>query len=728
MTFPPPPRAEQGRVGQWLFIAAIFASAFLIFLIQPMVGKRILPWFGGAPAVWTLCLAFYQSTLFLGYAYAHLLIRFTRPSFQLGLHALAVTAALIALPVLPGDVWEPQGAGEPIVLILVMLLANVALPFMVLASTGPLVQAWFARRYPLRSPYPLYAVSNIGSLLALLGYPVLLEPRFPLSETGTLWSFAFLPTAAAVLGCAAMARRPAHTSAGPDDAAGDEERVKPAPAVIALWLLLSGAAVVMLMAVTNILCVDVASVPFLWILPLVAYLVTFILCFASERTYRRVPYVALFVVGLWLTVGEDYWISWFDPRGQSFAGSLYVQIPKFCGLLFASCMIMHGELYRLRPPSRSLTAFYLCVSGGGALGGLFVGVLAPLLFGDYFELELGLSLVLLLLLVACANDRSSILNARAPAWRWAIVGPLTLCVLGLSGAQRLRSNPQVRHQQRGFFGVLRVMQMDTEGGGQRHLMHGSTLHGVQFLDERARSFPTSYYGRATGVGMALGSRARSEATRIGVIGLGIGTLAAYGRAGDLMRFYEIDPAVIQIARDSGDFSFLGESLAEIEVVLGDARVALAREQARGAPQDFDVLIVDAFNSDAVPVHLLTRETFEHYVAALAPDGLLAVHVSSRHFDLMQLIARMGLEVGLQSIQVLTRAAPPYQSQRAKWVLLARDHGQIRRLERRLERHNRALGRPPASIDITRTRRVDVMHVPVWTDDYSNLFSFLIWKW
>jgi hypothetical protein len=296
-----PPRAEPAAAGLWIFTAAAFASAFLIFLVQPMVGKRILPWFGGAPAVWTLCLAFYQSTLFLGYAYAHLLIRCARPSLQLGVHAVAVAAALIALPVLPSDVWEPQGAGEPITRILAMLLANVALPFMVLASTGPLAQAWFARCYPLRSPYPLYAVSNTGSLLALLAYPVWIEPRIPLSETGTFWSFAFAATAAAVLGCATMARRPARDSSISSGAAENGGRVKPAPAVISLWLLLSGAAVVMLMGVTNKLCLDMASVPFLWILPLLAYLLTFILCFASERTYRRVPYLVLFAVGLWMT-------------------------------------------------------------------------------------------------------------------------------------------------------------------------------------------------------------------------------------------------------------------------------------------------------------------------------------------------------------------------------------------------------------------------------------------
>jgi spermidine synthase len=230
------------------------------------------------------------------------------------------------------------------------------------------------------------------------------------------------------------------------------------------------------------------------------------------------------------------------------------------------------------------------------------------------------------------------------------------------------------------------------------------------------------------VGLALGSRGQADATRIGVIGLGVGTLAAYGRTGDLMRFYEIDPAVIRIARDSGDFTYLKDSTAKIEVVLGDARVALAEEQARGAQQDFDVLVVDAFNSDAVPIHLLTRQAFEHYAAALAPDGLLAIHVSSRHFDLLPLVARMGLEVGLSSVRVETDAAPLHLSRSARWALLTRNREQLGELERELERRHRALGLPPASIVTAQTRRWDVMDVPVWTDDYSDLFSLLIRKW
>jgi spermidine synthase len=708
---------------QSLFIVAVFASAFLIFLVQPMVAKRILPWFGGAPAVWTVCLAFYQSALFLGYAYAHLLIRFARPSLQLGVHAVAVAAAVAVLPVLPGPAWEPQGQGEPTVRILAMLLANVALPFMLLAATGPLVQTWFARRDPLRSPYPLYAVSNLGSLLALLAYPAWLEPRLPLSEAGTLWSFLFVPTCATVLGCATLALRSSRDTAGANDRVADEERASPTPGTTLLWLLLSGAAVVMLMGVTNKLCLDVASVPFLWILPLATYLATFVLCFATERSYQRAPYVVLFLLALGLTIPGDHWISWLDTKDQLIVGSVYVQIPIYCTLLFTSCMIMHGELYRLRPPARSLTRFYLCMSGGGALGGLSVGLLAPVLFGDYYEFPLGLGLVLLLLLAACANDRSSLLSVRAPVWRWAIVGPLTLALLGLMAWMQFHSLPRLLHQHRSFFGVVRVLEV-RDGTPQRQLMHGTTMHGVQFLEERYRRLPTSYYGHATAVGMALDSLGKASSLRLGVVGLGIGTLAAYGQAGDLIRFYELDPAVVRIARDSGDFSFLKQSSAQIEIVVGDARISIANEQARNELQDFDLLVVDAFTSDAVPVHLLTRESFEYYLASLAPDGLLAVHVSSRHFDLFPLVARMGLTVGLESVWVSTPDVPRHQSQQAVWVLLARNGRQLTALMSTFKKRYRELGINPASIRMSRTQPVDVMHVPVWTDDYSDLFSLL----
>jgi len=277
--------------GALLFVGAAFASAFLIFLVQPMVGKRILPWFGGVPAVWTLCLAFYQTTLFAGYAYAHLLIRVAPPALQLPVHALAFGAALLALPVLPPESWKPAGAVEPTAAILAMLAVHVAPPFLALAATGPLVQAWFARCYPSRSPYPLYAVSNLGSFLALLAYPFLVEPLLSLSHSGRLWSQAFVATGVAVLACAALARRRAASDPMPD--AAEPTPVSPGPARVALWFLLPGCAVVLMMGVTNALSLDVASVPFLWMLPLGVYLTTYVLCFGSERVYRRGPYLLL---------------------------------------------------------------------------------------------------------------------------------------------------------------------------------------------------------------------------------------------------------------------------------------------------------------------------------------------------------------------------------------------------------------------------------------------------
>ena len=394
------------RLFQLLFVGTIFASAFLIFLVQPVVGKRILPWFGGAPGVWTLCLAFYQATLFLGYAYAHLLIRYTRPSLQLIIHGLFFTAAVLTLPVLPGDAWKPDALGEPSTSILVILSVNVALPFFVLAATGPLIQAWFARRYADRSPYPLYAVSNVGSLLALIAYPILIEPRLSLFSTGSLWSIAFSVTGVAVLGCAALALRN-RAGAVTGAASSLQSTHAPQPARLALWFLLAGAAVVVLMGVTNQLCLDLASVPFLWILPLVAYLTSFILCFGSERAYQRAPYIALAGVAFLFCYGVPLWRPFVPISFYALFASAPAQIALHCLLLFTSCMVLHGELYRLRPAAHSLTTFYLCVSGGGALGGILVGIVAPRIFDGYYELPLGLALAWLLLLATLCTMRAT---------------------------------------------------------------------------------------------------------------------------------------------------------------------------------------------------------------------------------------------------------------------------------------------------------------------------------
>jgi spermidine synthase len=482
---------------------------------------------------------------------------------------------------------------------------------------------------------------------------------------------------------------------------------------------------VVLMGVTNKLCLDVASAPFLWILPLATYLVTFILCFGSERAYRRAPFVALTILAVGSTLGRPVLFAWLPAWIMEIFSSAPGQIFSYCVLLFGVAMIMHGEIYRLRPPSRDLTVFYLCVSAGGALGGLFVGIAAPLLFTDYYEFPLGLALAWLLLLFVCAHDPSSALNTNAPRWRWGMIGSLTLAGLVYGGWTHFAAPDSILHQERNFFGVLRVTEKN-RGTKNHHLnlYHGTTLHGVQLQQGERRAIPTSYFGRATTIGLVMSLREKGSASRVGVIGLGAGTLAAYGQRGDLFRFYEIDPAVVHIARDDGYFDFLGRSRARIEVVLGDARLSLAREKAQGVEQDFDILVLDAFSGDAIPIHLLTREGFDQYNDALAGDGLLAVHVSNRYFDLMSLVARQGMESGMDSLRVKTIDAQQFQSRTSKWVLLSRDANRIAKLSRSLQRKHESMGLDPAHIRVTRSESRFLRHIGVWTDDFSNLFSQL----
>jgi spermidine synthase len=726
---------------QLLFIGAILASSFLIFLVQPMVGKRILPWFGGTPSVWTLCLAFYQTTLFLGYAYAHLLIRFVPPVAQVSIHTLLVGAAFIVLPVLPSDAWQTIDVLNPSSEILKMLGSSVALPFMALASTGPLVQAWFARVYPESSPYPLYAISNVGSFAALLAYPFLLEPRLSLSMTGMLWSWAFAATAIAVVACAFAARggnrssqasiASSTTNLSTATEARNEDLDHPTPLRVGLWILLSASAVVLLMGVTNSVCLDVASVPFLWILPLATYLLTFILCFASEGNYRPIPLIVLTLVASFLTVGFHFTNNMISlVVDEELAGSIFrflrslsVQIPAYCGLLFGGCMIMHGELYRLRPPASFLTAFYLCVSAGGALGGLFVGLLAPVLFDGYYEIRVGIGLTGLLILAAGAL-RASKTNPQLSGWKWRIAAPL-LIVLGIYSVVPPAVNREiVIHNERSFFGVLQVIEKRHDNVLEHHLMSGTTLHGVEFMGERARPLPTTYFGRATGIAATFADLSAKRNARIGIIGLGIGTLSAYGRPGDYFRYYEIDPAVVRIAEAPGYFSFLAKSLAKVDVVIGDARLEIEREQEVSGSQEFDLLILDAFNSDAIPVHLLTVEAFRLYMNSLAHDGLLAVHISNRHFNLLPLVARAGFEVGLTAVDLRTSPAPGFQSLNAHWIVLSSRPQRIRDLAELLRQRSKLMNLSSKHVQIEFPQVEDLEQVALWTDDYSDLLSAL----
>ena len=727
-----PPPLERSRTSSWIFGASILGSAFLIFLIQPMVAKRILPWFGGVPAVWMICLAFYQTTLFVGYAYAHALVRFVPSSGQAVIHAVLLLGAFALLPILPTRGWEAAEIEDPLWRIVTLLFSQIALPFLALSATGPLVQAWFARRWPDQSPYALYALSNAGSLFALLAFPFLLEPRFALTAVGGAWDSAFIVVGLGVATCGFLARglRPVASPGASEAATRVEAEVEVNGRSVLIWVLYSATAVVLMMGVSNRLCLDVASVPFLWILPLGTYLITLILCFSSERMYSRSVWVVGSVVSLVIGLVTKIPISSMNTSVWTVLESVQFQVPFYTFLLFSFCMVLHGELYRWRPAPQRLTLFYLSTSGGGALGGLFVGLAAPFLFYDYHELEFGILLLLPCIAAAMIgaqpapgqSDDGVIHPPRVRGGRFAALA----AVLLIAGYAALSFAPKGRTiwQERSFFGVMRVTERGEGKSASRALVHGSTLHGVQFIDEKGRKIPTSYYGAATAIRGLFTSRSRESPIRVGVIGLGVGTIAAYGQDGDLFRFYEIDPAVGWVAGQDGHFHYLRESRAQVETRFGDARIALENAISRSERLAFDILILDAFSSDSIPTHLMTRESFELYRDTLAEGGVIAVHCTNRFLSLMPVVSRLGWEIGLPSVQIESMRAPRFQSKGASWVFLSADVPALRAVVAAARGFNRQKGLPQNRLQVSWPSEADLGDVSLWTDDHTDLFGAL----
>lgn len=712
-----------------LFGLAIFASAGLIFLVQPMVGKRILPLFGGAPGVWSVCLAFYQTVLFLGYAYAHASSRWLDVQAQFALHATLAVVALVAPPVLPAASVTIAESTTPIASILGMLTLHVGAPFFLLAATGPLVQQWFVRCRPGRSPYPLYALSNLGSMLALFAYPFVIEPRFGLEATGRGWFVAFVLAVMAVLGCGfaagwGRAADGAGNAPAEDASEGDTEASAPGAGEVVAWLGFAAGAVVAMMAITNHLCRDIASVPFLWILPLAAYLATLVLCFSMQRGYTRTAAVLLAIGALGLGALRSLLAALGVGEGDAALVAMLEGVPfeitRLCVLLFATCWLLHGELHRRRPAHADLTLFYLAMSGGGAIGGLFVGLVAPALFEGHEELVVAAVLALGFTFVAIVRDR----RASVPAPLRVAVWILAIALVGLEVRTAVAPEPNQIHQERSFFGVSRVTEYADATPPYRVLLHGSTIHGSQFVSEGRRRVPTAYYGRASVVSVLPASRPGDRPSRIGVVGLGAGTISAYARPGDFVRFYEIDPAVVSIARDSGLFTYVTDHEPEPEIVVADARLAIVQEQAEGARQDFDFLVVDAFSSDAIPVHLLTVEAFRHYMAALDEDGVMFVHVSNRHFELTPVVSRIALELGLAHRSVASPNVSDLQTRSARWVLVSRDPHRLDAIEAASARRLTRLGLPLGVHHYSQVPPARVAATPLWTDDYSDLFGAL----
>jgi len=667
--------------GFFLYGATIFLSSFLLFLVQPLIARLILPWFGGGAAVWTTCMLFFQTMLLAGYAYAHALAR-AHPRVQALVHSALLAAAVATLPITPGEQWKPQGEENPVVHILGLLAAAVGLPYGLLAATSPLLQAWFARARPGENPYRLFAVSNLASLAALLGYPFAVEPALGGAAQIQAWSALFVAFA---LACAALAWL--SPERGP--AVGALAPVRASPVRRGrwgLWIALSATGSTLLLAVTNHLTQNVASVPLLWVVPLAIYLFTFILAFEGRGAYR--PRIAWSFVLVWLA--GMLWLL-VDTRHQF---DLYLQLAIYLSGLFFACLFCHGELYETRPPAERLTGFYLAVAAGGALGGFAVAVLAPLVFPGYFEL--GVALVALATLAAL---RFAHLHAAARAASLVLV----VAAAGAALYDALRYGEDVRASARNFYGVLRVKEYGADGepGHLRRLVHGVIMHGEQYLHPDLRRRPTTYYDEKSGVAAALASRGDGP-RRVGVVGLGVGTLAAYGRPGDVFRFYEINPQVVAFAQRA--FTYLADSVARIEIVPGDARLALEREP----PQGYDVLVIDAFSSDAIPVHLLTREALALYLRHVRSDGIVALHVSNRFLDLVPVVARLADDAGATT-KVVYRRAESDEDTQSDWVLVARSAA--------------ALAREAIVAAGAEEPRREPRWRP-WSDDFSNLVQIL----
>jgi len=686
------------RWGVYAFTS--FWGAYLLFQLEPLIGKFILPWFGGSPAVWITCMLFFQVLLLAGYAYAHLNLEHFPVRRQGVLHAAFLLLALFTLPVTPEQSFKPDSSEQPTLNILLLLLSSIGLPFFILSTTSPLLQAWIVRINPYRSPYTLYALSNFGSLLALLSYPFVFEPYFKLGQQTLGWSAGFVIYVLLSAGIALDFRRLAKAEAivATPMALDDETRIadRLSPTMLwLLWLVLPAATSALLLAVTNQLCQDVASVPFLWIVPLSLYVISFIFCFARHDWYQRRIFIpALFVAAIAL-IGVLY-------GGGRF--TLEAQVGIYGAGLFFCCMTCHGELYRLRPQPSQLTAYYLVISAGGALGGIFVALLAPQVFPLYFEFHIALFACCLLTLFAIGVESQLLERKRRRPLVWLLAGAGLIWLGGNLANHAFQTAAEKTRVNRNFYGVLRVEDRAVENPtlAKRLLRHGAIDHGFQFLAPEKQQLPTAYYGNESGVGLALTHFARADGRRIGVVGLGTGTLLTYGKANDYFRVYDIDPAVVELAQTY--FSYIKNTAARYDIVVSDARLALERE----APQAFDMLVLDAFSGDAIPMHLLTEQALQLYLRHLRPDGVLAIHITNHYLDLRPLVSGMASRAGYDYLLVQSEPSEQMGWYRADWALLSKNQSFMQQPV--LQKFKDVSAAPVESI--------------IWTDDFSNMFRLL----
>jgi hypothetical protein len=694
-----------------LYSIIIFLAAFLLFQVQPLIAKVVLPIFGGGAAIWTACLLFFQAFLLLGYLYSHCITKLNSLTKQASVHAMLLIISLYFLPISLRELDFTIDVSAPMKDILMLLMMSVGPPYFILATTGPLVQRWLSYLDADKLPYKLYSLSNIGSLLALLSYPFLIEPLLTTEQQSLFWSITyFVYTLVLLKLCDLMIKQKNLSVASVPriQTTGDSGKKE-----YALWLLLSAVGVLLLVSTTSAMTQNVPPVPFLWILPLCIYLLTFIISFHSPHWYVRWYWFVLFVIASFAAVLLFFIGSQFD---------IITQIALYSLVLLSACMICHGELARLKPAVERLTLFYLNISIGGFLGSLFIAFVAQNIFSQFYEFPLSVFLVYVLF-VPCvlwhkkkSSHKTNQLNIEYQASASlfglsqvrVLLGASALSLLLLlilfTYINRLFSQTNIENV-RNFYGILSVKDVIVDGEAERRLIDGTTSHGTQSLQPDKKLIARSYYRSNTGVAIALDKLGRNRKIKAGFIGLGAGTMAAYGRAGDNFTFYELNPNVVRLA--SSHFTYLAQSKANIEIILGDGRMSLAEEMAAKGSQQYQLLVIDAFSSDSIPIHLLTKEAFDLYWQHLATDGILAVHISNSHLDLTPIVRGLAKTHNKEIFYVKTDAEHQGQHE-VEWVLLA---SKAASLSNNLYRYTDKW--PDSNNDAF-----------LWTDDYSNLLSVL----
>lgn len=675
-------QSEDHASNDW-FTPAVFLSAFLLFQVQPIVSKALLPVFGGTPGVWTSCMLAFQLILFLGYAYADVLVRWLTVKQQVVVHGSLLLLACL-FPVLPGSVALSDQA-DPAVVIVWALLQSVGLPFFVLSTSAPLLQAWYSRLTGGKSPYHLYALSNAGSLLGLVSYPFLFEPLLNLPQQANLWRVLFVIFGVVLF---AISRRmlqaerasgssventaiSAASSVGHNVVPAESVAAFPGLITLCCWFGLSLVPAILLPAITNQVCLDVASVPFLWVLPLSLYLLSFVICFAGTSHGWPTIWgmIALCMVG-----GMVYVL------GLAQGASIELQVVMLFAGLFAGCMVCHGYLAAMKPHPHWLTLYYLTMSLAGLVGSAFVAYVARQLFQSFLELDLSLGALVIVIAVGAWRSKLPFAALNRPAVRFLLpimvsAGAIVAMAFLWNGAVPTDTNVLVA--ERSFFGVLRVAEPIYAGETEprvRELRHGRIIHGQQLKSPDKQQVPTTYYTKTSGLGRVLQHHHSDRPRNVAAVGLGAGTIAAYGQTADRFVFFEIDSTVIRFAKEQ--FTFLRDSRAECTTVLADGRMGLANDD-----RVFDVIVLDAFSGDAVPTHLLTREAFQVYLKRLAPDGIIACHVSNRHIDLNPILAAAAKYFNLDTRSYIAEPSNTDKLETgaipSEWVLLSPDQGVLK---------------------------------------------------